>query len=270
MAKAKSECTPPAGEAEWSLAEIYAHVHKRDLSALPEIAQKKIIEAWHERRLPLIAAEEQDYRRHSRLKPLIWRGRPSPDHDIEVVAGAIPKRGMEERQALWESRGASLPAPPGDLPTAIRDPFYEKSPADPPDQLVEVLKDQSIPAGISLADIKFNWVAGAANWHDKATGAITQFLGVKAKRADVEQIWPRQARVGGRPSSEDLIREQAGRLLREGPLPKTFKEFANGAARWLAANHPQTPWDLIERRRSSEICGRNLKKRRKVETSSNR
>jgi hypothetical protein len=194
MAKAARHIAPD--RAEWmSWLEIYEHVHKRNPSAPPQSIQSGIIKAWHDGRLPLIALEEQDYRRHSPLRPLVWRGRPSPDdHDIEVVAGVvfvIPKREEDtEERALWRSGGAYLPASPGDLPTVVKDPVYYKSLIDPPDQLVEVLEDQLIPANISLAAIKFDWAAGTANWRDEKTGAITRFLGIKAKRADADQIWP--------------------------------------------------------------------------------
>jgi hypothetical protein len=250
MAAAESKRMASAPDAETlSFAEIYEHVYGRAPSALPEHIKEVIKEAWRDGRLPLVASEERCYRSHAPLRPLIFRKRPSPDdHDIEVVAGVvcvIPKReeGTEESRVLWESRGAYLPASPGDLPTVIDDPVYERSLADPPapNKPIEELKDQLIPANISFADIKFAWVAESANWHDKATGAITLFLGIKAKRTDVERLWPRQARVGGRPSSGDLIREEAEHQLREGPLPKSFKEFANVLSKWLATNHPQAP-----------------------------
>ena len=52
-----------------------------------------------------------------------------------------------------------------------------------------MLEGQPIPPNISLANIKFNWSVGTANWRDPDTGAITDFRGIKAKRADVEKVW---------------------------------------------------------------------------------
>ena len=106
--------------AEWmSWLEIYEHVLKRNPSAPPQSTQAGIINAWHEGCLPLVASEEQSYRRLSPLKVLTRRVRPSPDdHDIEIVAGVvfvIPRRELGPREAYLQE--LPLPSFP---PTAIR------------------------------------------------------------------------------------------------------------------------------------------------------
>jgi hypothetical protein len=216
MAKARKHIAPD--RAEWmSWSEIYQHVRKRNLFAPPQSSQADIIKAWHDGRLPLVASEECCYRRLSPLKPLVWSKRPSlDDHDIEVVAGVvfvIPRRELRPREAyLPDLPGSGFP------PTAIKGPDRGVSLVDPPDlkKPVEVLADQAMPGSISLADIKFDWIAGTANWHDKATGAITVFRGVKAKRVDVERMW---LPIGAQ-STKRWLKDEVERMRDSGEIQK--------------------------------------------------
>jgi hypothetical protein len=209
-----------------------------------KVRKRRLREAWRDGRLPLIASEEQDYRRLSPLKPLIWNGRPSPDdHDIEVVAGVIfvvPRRKLGPREAY-------LPEPPissTDLPTVIKGPVRGECLADPSDpKEPEVFKDQPIPTNISLADIEFKWIVGAADWHDEATGAITLFHGIKAKRADVEQIWPPIVALSTARWAKDEVdrMKDAGEIqpgIKCAALARIIKPRLDAAAKAGLVEHP--------------------------------
>jgi hypothetical protein len=193
VAKSGAKRTASAPETEWlALAEIYEHVHRQNPLVPPERIKADIIKAWRDGHLPLIASEERAYRNASPLKPLVWFTRPEPDsHDIEVVAGVvfvIPRRELGPRDIY-------LPELPGFPPTAVKGPVRGKclpdlsAPRDPKEP-TEKLKDQPIPANISLADIEFCWHTSGANWHDKATGAITDFRGIRGRLTAVERQWP--------------------------------------------------------------------------------
>jgi hypothetical protein len=202
-----------------SLADIYERVHRRNPSALPEVTQAEIETARRDDRLPLIASEELAYRKCSPLKPLVWSGRPQPDeHEIEVVAGVvfvIPEQKLEPREAY-------LSELPGSLPAVVKGQVRGESLADPPDQPIEARQDQPIPPNISLADIKFDWINSAASWNDKATGAITKFRGIKARRADVERVWPSAVMQ----STQRWVGAEVERMRHDGEIQPGIKRAA--------------------------------------------
>ena len=137
MAKATKKSTPP--DQQMSLADIYAHVHKRNSLVPPQTTTTAILTEWREGRLPLIASEVVEKRPVCPVKPGVWVGRPAPgDKKAEAYIAELSKT------RIVGHLPATAPAP---LP-----PVEERS------------FNRPLPRDIPRTDIKFDWTNGGVLW----------------------------------------------------------------------------------------------------------
>src|SRR5262249_5260847 len=78
----------------------------------------------------------------------------------------------------------------------------------------EILFNQPLSA---RTGIKFHWMTGTAIWRDKATGDITQFMGVGATCNALELMWPTAAAQSpARWTRDEITRLRATGEIRPG------------------------------------------------------
>ncbi len=166
------------------LAKIFQRLHRRDTSVPEAATQKAILVAYREGRLPLAAARVCKLLTRPVRSPDVSMDEPEPDDE----KGWEHVKEMRKTKIVGFTEKVLLEGVDDLGPLVVH---ASRVPPPPANRVIEVITyDEQIPASISPAAIRFDWVDSRAVWTDKETGTITEFSGITALRADVEREWP--------------------------------------------------------------------------------
>jgi hypothetical protein len=196
MAKAGKEPIP--APKRLSLADIFARLHKRDTSTLPETTKEAVLKVWHTGRLPLVASKVREFRPACPVRPHVW-----------IIPGPTPDD-EKAKQYVEELRKTRIV---GHLPATNPTTTVSKTVLLTTTVSETVLLDQPIPAEIPNKDIRFHWPTSSAIWHIEPGIIFAQFA--------IFGRWRKRSNENGR--------RFRYKLRSNGPLTKSIASWKTGS-----------------------------------------